>query len=194
MEETNSQSWGTGRICARALHGQTGKAPWAPHIPRELDQGGALRGRSLSGPLPAQESRGAGPWACILFRQPWDAQDAGCLLHQPWLFLPRAEISRSPDEQAAKFIAERAQDGRHATSSMVRSPRRARRSRAGSRGSPPAALRPSGGWSERSPTRPLRVPPSPARPSPAPPAGLACECPGVSGGGVGCGLLQGWGH
>ena len=43
--------------------------------------------------------------------------DAGCLLHQPWLFLPRAEISRSPDEQAAKFIAERAQDGRHATSS-----------------------------------------------------------------------------
>lgn len=117
MEETNSQSWGTGRICARALHGQTGKAPWAPHIPRELDQGGALRGRSLSGPLPAQESRGAGPWACILFRQPWDAQDAGCLLHQPWLFLPRAEISRSPDEQAAKFIAERAQDGRHATSS-----------------------------------------------------------------------------
>lgn len=62
---------------------------------------------------------------------------------------------------------------------MVRSPRRARRSRAGSRGSPPAALRPSGGWSERSPTRPLRVPPSPARPSPAPPAALPLPSSGA---------------
>lgn len=49
---------------------------------------------------------------------------------------------------------------------IVRGPRRARRRRARSRVPPPAARLWSGGRGELSPARPLRVPPSPARPSP----------------------------